>query len=317
MRDSILHLPEVTQEELNLLVELIKENIKECEMIILYGSYARDTFVIRDDKVEFGRHTIFKSDLDIMVVTSTYANTDAIEYFLKDVVVRKYCSILEGRRGTSDSKVPKYAPPSLISETLECLNEWLENYRSFYVDVLRDGIMLYDSGNCKLSKAKELSPQRIKEVAEREYSIMFTDGNRFLDHGYYDFSNKWYKLGSFELHQACERYYKTIELVFDNYSMKTHDLDRLIDSTIYNADELATIFMHKAPRSQASQSFEERCYDLLRRAYIEARYNTDFVVTKEELEYMLARVEVLKDVTERICTEQLKHYDSLIAGSLI
>lgn len=33
--------------------------------------------------------------------------------------------------------------------------------------------------------------------------------------------------------------------------------------------------------------FEKRCYDLICRAYIEARYNKDFVVTKEELEYML------------------------------
>ena len=59
--------------------------------------------------------------------------------------------------------------------------------------------------------------------------------------------------------------------------------------------------------------FEKRCFDLLCRAYIEARYNRNFVITKEELAYMLERTEVLKDITLRICTEKIASYDVLIA----
>lgn len=60
--------------------------------------------------------------------------------------------------------------------------------------------------------------------------------------------------------------------------------------------------------------FETRCYDLLCRAYIEARYNRFFKVSKEELEYMLERIEILRDITERICTEKIASYDTIIDG---
>lgn len=61
-----------------------------------------------------------------------------------------------------------------------------------------------------------------------------------------------------------------------------------------------------------NNDFEKRCFDLLCRAYIEARYNIDFKVTKEEYEYMLTRVEVLKDITKRICSEKIDSYDTFI-----
>ena len=65
------------------------------------------------------------------------------------------------------------------------------------------------------------------------------------------------------------------------------------------------------------EQFEERCYDLLIRAYIESRYNPNFVVVKEEYEYMLMQTEELKNITMRICTEQIKAYDLLIEATCV
>ena len=59
--------------------------------------------------------------------------------------------------------------------------------------------------------------------------------------------------------------------------------------------------------------FNKRCFDLLCRAYIEARYNKDFTVTREEYEYMLQRVGMLRDLTERVCRERFDYYDEMIA----
>ena len=48
------------------------------------------------------------------------------------------------------------------------------------------------------------------------------------------------------------------------------------------------------------------------KAYIEARYNRLFTVSKEQYEYMLARTEVLREVTIRECTARLAYYDKMI-----
>ena len=85
MKNSIEHLPACTQEELNILIELIKNEVKGCEMIILYGSYSRDTFVIYDERITFGSRTVFQSDLDILVVCSLSADTDYVAYLLRRI----------------------------------------------------------------------------------------------------------------------------------------------------------------------------------------------------------------------------------------
>ena len=68
MKRSIKHLPKRTQEELNTLAELIKRYEPSCDMIILYGSYARGGYVLWDEGVEFGVKTSYQRDYELMVV---------------------------------------------------------------------------------------------------------------------------------------------------------------------------------------------------------------------------------------------------------
>ncbi len=56
---------------------------------------------------------------------------------------------------------------------------------------------------------------------------------------------------------------------------------------------------------------EKECFDLLCRSYIEARYNKDFSISKEQLEYLISRVDILKDVTERLCKEKIAEYSMM------
>ena len=56
---------------------------------------------------------------------------------------------------------------------------------------------------------------------------------------------------------------------------------------------------------------EKECFDLLCRSYIEARYNKDFSISQEQLEYLISRVDMLRDVTERLCKEKIAEYDTM------
>ena len=295
MKKSIKHLPKRTQEELEVIQKLILQDIKGCDMIILYGSYARGGYVLWDEKWDFDTHTTFQSDLDILVVLSS-ANPQIAEARLEDKVTVKYEKIFKHRR---------YAPPEFIVESSDKLNSELRKKQYFFTDIVKEGIMLYDTGNVKLSKPSKLSFSEIKEIAAKEFNTIFPDANVFLKNGYFNFNEGDYKIGSFILHQACERYYNSISLAFKNYKPRTHKLAKLGAMVKNYSRELSIVF----PKNT---DFEKRCYKLLCKAYIEARYNPDFVVTKEEYEYMLQRIEVLKEITERICTEKIQSYDLLI-----
>ena len=297
MKWSIKHLPKRTQEELNTLRELIKRHVSWCDMIILYGSYARGGYVLWDERVEFGVHTSYQSDLDIMVVISK-PNVKHVEDRLRDKVTPKYHKTFAYRR---------HASPQFIVEYADTLNKALERSQYFFTDIVKEGIKIYDNKEFKLAKPRELSFKEIKEFAIKEFDIHYPLGVNYLEHGYTDYNKERYRGGSFLLHQTCERFYNSISLVYTNYRLKSHKLDELAGHAKEFSRELAVIF-------PSSTDFEKRCFDLLCRAYIEARYNKDFIVTKEEYAYMLERIEILKEITFRICTEKIASYDALIAN---
>lgn len=296
MKESIAHLPQYTQEELNYLVESITHHVPKCAMIILYGSFARGDFVLWDEQIEFGIHTSYQSDLDILVVTYI-SNARISEWQIEEKVVENYHKAFAHRR---------HATPQFIVEDINTLNKALGKCHYFYTDVVKEGIRLFDNGDYQLAPPRRLSFKEIKEIAEGEFNKCYPFANGFLKHAYIAMEDKMYELGAFELHQACERYYYSIGLVFVNYRPKTHKLKDLESKCKRFSMDLIRVF-------PLNTEFEKRCYDLLCRAYIESRYNKDYVVTKEELEYMLRRTEFLKDITNVICTEQIASYDTMIA----
>ena len=305
MKRSIKRLPKRTQEELEVLVELITKMVTNCHMIILYGSYARGEHVFWDERFDFGTHTVFQSDLDILIVLHR-SSTNLAEHTLRGGVTDKYHKIFEKLRPSRPgSIVRRHASPQFIVEKIGRLNKVLERSQYFFTDIVKDGIMIYDSKEFKLAKPRDLSFREIKEIAVEEFGIKINFANEFLKIGYFNFREEMYITGSFQLHQACERYYNAISVVFYNYKEKTHELKELLGRVKKYSRELVTVF-------PCNTDFEIHCYDLLCRAYIEARYNSKFVVTKEEYEYMLARTELLKEITERICTEKIQSYDALI-----
>ena len=107
---------------------------------------------------------------------------------------------------------------------------------------------------------------------------------------------------SFMLHQATEYFIKTIPLVFALYGHKEHDLEFLLGKCKLHTLELAKVF----PRDTEE---EERLFELLKRAYVEARYNDDFIVTKSDIDALTPKVEQLRDITDRICKEQIARYE--------
>ncbi len=101
-----------------------------------------------------------------------------------------------------------------------------------------------------------------------------------------------------ELHQATERYYAAIQLVFTGYKPKTHDLQVLSDQVYHLDRRFAEVFPRKSKQ-------EDECFILLKKAYVDARYKDDYTISQEQLEYLSNRVLVLKELTEKICKERI------------
>ncbi|MDR3511027.1 MAG: nucleotidyltransferase [Caulobacteraceae bacterium] len=51
--------------------------------------------------------------------------------------------------------------------------------------------------------------------------------------------------------------------------------------------------------------FEQRCFELLRRAYVDARYSPHYRITVEELAWLGERVAVLQQLVKSACEARL------------
>ena len=256
-------------------------------MIILFGSYARGDWV--SDEYTKGHITYsYQSDLDIMVIVKKGKHIDYAEPRIEKRLAREL--VLDPL-----SKKPWI---TLIFESIDYINRQLEKGRYFYSDIKKEGVLLYDSGEFTLSEAKELSPVQRRAIAKEDFEQWFESGSEFLVDTLNALQRNSLNRGAFYLHQATESFYSAIMLVFSGYKIKLHDIRKLGSlAGNYNA-ELWQVFPH-------SSVDQRQAFKLLERAYIEARYNKEYKITKEQLLYLVERVQKLQNLTERICLEYI------------
>ena len=292
MKNSIDFLPERKQRDLHELAALIRDEVKDVVMIILYGSYAANTYVERDERRDYGVRTIYMSDYDLLVVTKRRLGER--ESTVEARVRERFAA------GKNDENLPR---PQIINESISKLNEALTMGRYFYVEIVAKGIMLYDSGECQLATPGELDYAEIKKMAEEYYDDKFSDGLDFFKGANFYYQEENYHMTAFMLHQATESFLKTIPLVYILYGYKEHDLQFLIEKCKPYTLELAKVF-------PCDTDEERRLFDLLRRAYLEARYNKkNFIVTKADIDALVSKIELLRDIVEKVCKERLNYYN--------
>lgn len=296
VRTDVDHLPEAKRAELGVAVEIVREGFREAlsrrtqeryrqgELLklVLFGSYARGDWV--EDPV--GRYF---SDFDLLAVVSHEDLTDPSEFW-GGTEQSLLAALTEGRRLRT--------PVSLIVHSLDDVNEQLRLGRPFFTDILRDGILLLDTPDRPFTSPEPLEVVRALSETERNYTQWLGGAAGFLDTARYAGSQGRLMEAAFQLHQATERLYHGMLLVKTLYSPKTHSLNRLRAL----CEELDSGLIGVWP---STGKFERRCYELLRAAYVKARYSPEYRIAPDELAWLLERVRVLQERVDDICRERL------------
>lgn len=286
MKTTISHLPEHKQAEIKAIVAALIPRYAEVEMIILFGSYARGTFV-EDKYVEKGITYEYKSDYDLLIILSKNGQANA------DSFIQSVSGKLDELNLTT--------PINPIFHGIEFVNHELREGNYFFAEIKRDGVMLFTTNRYQLEEQREFSPKEAQIKAQEYFNAWFESANDFLQ-GFEDFfKRERYNKSAFELHQATERYYGALQLVFTGNKPKTHDIE-IMGKLAKSIDmEFGKVF----PRATVQ---ERQRFNLLKRAYVEARYNIDYKISKEDLEYLSERVKMLRDLTNQICKKKIESF---------
>lgn len=276
MKTSLDHLPPAKRDQLAAVVAMIRER-SPAEMIVLFGSHARGDWV--EDPV-----TGYRSDFDILVVVASQNQAEKGELWAE----------IEDQA----ERLPGMTPVNLIAHDFKHLNAALERGQYFFGDIVNEGIALFDSGAFTLTAKRPPTPEQRRAQAEEDFEHWFTSAAEFYDTYRDDLAKGRHNKSAFELHQAAERYLTAVLLVFTAYKPRIHNLEKL-------ANQAAGL--HPAMRSVLPRAAgeERRRFDLLKKAYVEARYSKKFRITAEELAVLGERVRELGEMAERVCRERL------------
>jgi len=170
LTDTLDHLPANKRRELARVLEIIfaeveqfcatKQSAKKANgkilKVILYGSYARGDWV--DDRLSG-----YRSDYDILIIVNT-------ESFVQE---RDLWLSLDERFLQEQITHQIETPVIPIVHSLHDLNDQLSRGRPFFVDIARDGKVLYEEEGHPLAKPKPLTTEEANAEARKHFDRWF------------------------------------------------------------------------------------------------------------------------------------------------
>lgn len=297
MKSSLDHLPESKRCELDVVVETIRtgfaraiskrsqERFRNGKLlkIILFGSYARGDWT--QDPV--GRYW---SDFDILVVVDHEDLAEVGEIWI-ETEAELLRLLVEG--------ATLRTPVTPMYHSLRDVNEKLARGRYFFMDIVKEGIVLFEEPGHLFVDPVPLSKDDALDETRGYYEEWLQSADRFFQYAREGIERKWNKEAAFQLHQATERYYQCLFLVRTLYMPKTHNLNLLRSLAEDMEPQLRSVW-------PGSTREERQAYERLREAYIKARYSREYRITEKQLEWLGGRVALLQELVKNACLERIE-----------
>jgi len=293
MKSDVDHLPAVQRGELERVQQVLMEEFAEAIgrattpsrkngkilKIVLFGSYARDDWV---DEPQNG----YQSDFDLLVVVNHDDLTDIAHYWYvaEDRILR-------------DAAIAR--PVNIIVHSLDEVNQSLKRGEYFWVDIARDGIILYELPCHPLATPMPLTTADAYQMSQAYFDEWSTKIQDAIEIAEFCIEKRKLKDAAFTLHQATERAYICFLLVRKLYFPRSHNIKFLRSLAEGSEPRLINAW----PRDSR---IDRRRFQLLKRAYVEARYSSAYEISVEELNEILVSIRSLRDIVEQVSRERLE-----------
>ena len=189
-------------------------------------------------------------------------------------------------------------PVNIIVHSIDEVNQALKRGEYFWVDIVRDGIALYELPQHELTTPMPLTPADGYEMAKAYFADWLAKADDAIEIAQFCVEKKKWKDAAFTLHQAAERAYICFLLVRTLYFPRSHNIKFLRSLAEDNEPRLIEAW----PRAT---KLDRRRFEVLKRAYVEARYSANYEISRDDLEALTRSVRQLRDIVEAVSRERL------------
>lgn len=296
MRTDLDHLPPEKQRELDHVVQILFEEFAAAQenatgrrirgrisKIVLYGSHARGGWV--DEP-----HTAkgYVSDFDLLLVVNQKELTDRAAHWTK-ADERLIEEKLAGRLKT---------PVNFVVHSLQQVNDALAHGRFFFMDIVRDGIALFEADEKPFAEPKPKTPEASLAMAREYFDEWFPSAAAMKDGAQFFIGKGRPKEAAFSLHQTAERLYHCVLLVCTFYTPHNHNLAFLRTQ----AERIDIRLVDAWPRANRK---ERAMFEKLKEAYVKARYSKHYKISTDELAWLSERVSELGSIAHVVCADRI------------
>jgi predicted nucleotidyltransferase/HEPN domain-containing protein len=252
--------------------------------LVLFGSYSRTDWV---DEPQNG----YQSDWDLLIVVSDEKLTDIADYWFvaEDKLLR-------------DPEVGR--PVNIIVHTMAEVNQALSKGRYFWVDIIRDGVMLHELPGYPLAAPMPPTAADAYATAKNHFGTQSRSLGQWLKLAELAMAEMpddatWGNKAAFNLHQAAETAYACFLLAQTSYFPRSHNL-KFLRSLAEDKDRR---LVEAWPRET---KLDRRRFELLKRAYVEARYSDAYEISAEDLAALAESVGRLRSIVGDVCRERIE-----------
>lgn len=276
MLNRLSHLSKNQLTTLRNLTHKIIEVIKP-EKIMCYGSrttIAKDWTIFGEDDV-FKKHT-YPTTYDLVIITNADEKKEDHELI----------QTIEQQAAVLNCDVT-----SVILKT-NAFSQALEAGWRFFTTAYSKGIMLYDSNaNIFYAPVQPFDNADLKRAMEAHWNQCFPIAQRFYKTAEGCIKDNWPEQALFNLHQSAQHTCMALLRSITGYRSTTHNLSRLL-ALIENFTMVPTTVF------PCFTTEETELFNLLNKAYSEARYKESYTVPLEVAKVLKGRVKELMTVTE-------------------
>jgi predicted nucleotidyltransferase/HEPN domain-containing protein len=297
MRTDLDHLPPSKRDELERVVAILFEEFRAAHQnatgkrkggkilkIILFGSHARGDWVDAPSSANQ-----YRSDYDLLVIVNQKELADRATYWTESE-----------ERLVNEHLVGKTigAPANFIVHSLQEVNDGLAHGRVFFMEVRKEGIALYQSDDRELREPVPKTPQQALETAKEYFDVWLARGSKKLHLAQDAIGHDYREDAAFLLQQSVECLYQCIMLTLTFYTPYNHNIKFLRSQAERLDQSLFSVWPRSTKRDRA-------LFQKLKDAYVKARYSTHYRISREELDWLGARVENLGQRAHDLCSARI------------
>jgi len=287
MKTDINRLEKSKQEELDVILKIIldiwKKHIKP-EIVIVFGDYLKRNFRENNLVREWNHIVEYRGIVDILIVTRKPNHEKNMR------LSREIISVIKNKNNILNSV-------NIMIEDIFNFDQAIREKRYFYIDIINEWILLYDSKKYSIKNIKNINKIEVKKVQKEDFHNWFNIAGEFLKDYKNAYERSSYKIAIFYLHQSTEMFITCYLIVKTWYKPKTHDLEVLYSKLKNYTNKFNTIF---------DLNTENEIFELIRWAYINSRYKKAYIVEKKDLDLLEEKIIKLSKIVKVLCKIEFK-----------